>query len=675
MFWLWFLLFTFYVNSFFPLNIQSLLIGTSEGLYVLENENFVKLDLLNSRSVEFIHRNESGYYFISEGEIAFSADLFNLEWRENGIETFKSIEYSCGTFEFTEKFEPMLKLKSYKKKPSNLIAYNKNSIYFSTNGGLRWYRLKIPLNEITAACISSAKDGIKLYISHPYNGVYQKDLGKKNNFVNISKGLVRKFNFFYDDISDINTDEDGNLYISMSFENKLYSYDFSKKTWLEKFTIPGNFEALYQFEIVNKNEFILLTDEEIHTFQQTTNNTETDINIPESKNYFSENEHQKTAFESKTILTYLTNFYFTYQTVPKCILINNAISLDNLEVLFFRYDTDEYKRKCASKKGIYISPYVLMKRKGKLSSFFPLLKEKNLNSIVIDMKDDFGYLHFIPENSEVRKICKVKNPINLEQVVEEARKNGIYLIARIVVFKDKVLYHYNNNELALKDIKTGLPWMGVKLTTNNGEVFSEETKEYWVDPYNTNVWKYVVEIAKELVERGFDEIQFDYIRFPTDGTNLSNIRYPSAVKGMSKENVIFSFLKYARKEINAPISIDIYGNNGWYRSGGITGQDVEKLSFYVDAICPMFYPSHFSQDFLNFEPYEERPYRIYYFGGLRTYHFSKKRVVVRPYVQHFKLNVSYDNLYYGNDYIQNEILGIEDGVNMGYILWNMEGKY
>lgn len=144
---------------------------------------------------------------------------------------------------------------------------------------------------------------------------------------------------------------------------------------------------------------------------------------------------------------------------------------------------------------------------------------------------------------------------------------------------------------------------------------------------------------------------------------------------MDKESALASFLRFARDNIAAPISIDIYGANGWYRSGVRTGQDVELLAKYVDVICPMLYPSHFEQGFLAQSPAEQRPYRIYKIGALRTAYIARKKVVVRPYVQAFFLNVSYDRAYYGLDYVKREVAGVRDSVNLGLTFWNNSGRY
>ena len=144
---------------------------------------------------------------------------------------------------------------------------------------------------------------------------------------------------------------------------------------------------------------------------------------------------------------------------------------------------------------------------------------------------------------------------------------------------------------------------------------------------------------------------------------------------MDKESALISFLSYARANIQAPIGIDIYGANGWYRSGTRTGQDAEMLAEYVDVIGPMFYPSHFEQTFLNYAPVADRTYRIYYYGSFRNTVLCRNRAIIRPWVQSFYLNVSYDRLYYDSDYIKKQFFGVRDSLDRGYMCWNNSGEY
>ncbi|MDR0598085.1 MAG: hypothetical protein LBG14_06220, partial [Treponema sp.] len=194
-------------------------------------------------------------------------------------------------------------------------------------------------------------------------------------------------------------------------------------------------------------------------------------------------------------------------------------------------------------------------------------------------------------------------------------------------------------------------------------------------PYSEEVWEYTAAISAELRQRGFDEIQFDYIRFPTDGANLADAQYRWREKGMDMESAILSFMRHIKARVDAAISIDIYGANGWYRTGARTGQEVELLAPYVDVICPMYYPSHFEQDFLAQSPAELRPYRIYYQGTRRTGHIGRGQIIVRPYAQAFFLNVSYDRQYYNSDYVRRQAEGVRDAGTGGLTYWNNSGRY
>jgi hypothetical protein len=336
-----------------------------------------------------------------------------------------------------------------------------------------------------------------------------------------------------------------------------------------------------------------------------------------------------------------------------------------------------------------------------LKPFLDIIAERDLNMVVIDMKDDYGRLRFTPLNQDIARRGRVFRPLDIDAFLKEMKDRGIYTAARIVVFKDPVLAARDGGKYAVWDSAGGKAWAGYsdtrrKKTTPQAQ--AEEKKnspgieilpaadpeyeilrgyydERWVDPYSEEVWDYIADIAVELHGRGFDEIQFDYIRFPTDGDNLGNIRYRWQDRGMDMESAIASFLRHIRSRLDAPLSIDIYGANGWYRTGARTGQELELLSQYVDVICPMYYPSHFEQGFLAQGPAELRPYRIYHQGVQRTARISRGRIIVRPSVQAFYLNVSYDRKYYGPDYVRRQVEGTRDAGQGGLTYWNNSGRY
>jgi hypothetical protein len=277
------------------------------------------------------------------------------------------------------------------------------------------------------------------------------------------------------------------------------------------------------------------------------------------------------------------------------------------------------------------------------------------------------------------------------------KERNIFTVARIVVFKDPEAAKKQGEKYAVWDSRNNTAWEGYYDTRRKKSDAAEENPnqktailpdsdrdyeilrtwydEKWVDPYSEEIWDYNAQVAEELWRRGFDEIQFDYIRFPTDGENLGNARYRWQDTGMDTESAILSFLRHIRSRVKAPISIDIYGANGWYRTGARTGQDVELLAPWVDVICPMYYPSHFEQNFLVQAPAELRPWRIYYLGTLRNHRIGRGQVIIRPYVQAFSLNVSYDRRYYGPEYVRLEVKGVREAGRGGLTYWNNIGRY
>jgi hypothetical protein len=317
--------------------------------------------------------------------------------------------------------------------------------------------------------------------------------------------------------------------------------------------------------------------------------------------------------------------------------------------------------------------------------------------VVIDMKDDYGRLRVQPRRPLALEKGRVFEPLDIDSFLREMKSRGIYSVARLVVFKDPELAKREGGRLAVWDSRRNQPWRGywdsrqkkgagvpgdspyeaalIPSEEEGYEILRRWYDEQWVDPYAEEVWDYTAAIAEELRERGFDEIQFDYIRFPTDGVNLGEARYRWRDAGMDQDSVIISFLRHIRSRVEGPVSVDIYGANGWYRTGARTGQEVELLAPWVDLICPMYYPSHFEQNFLAQEPPELRPYRIYRQGVRRTGIIARGRVIVRPYVQAFYLNVSYDREYYNPGYVLLEARGVRDAGRGGLIYWNNSGRY
>ena len=304
------------------------------------------------------------------------------------------------------------------------------------------------------------------------------------------------------------------------------------------------------------------------------------------------------------------------------------------------------------------------------------MKENGLQAVVIDFKDDFGYLTYDTKLSLPQEMKAVRKQIKLEELVKRLHEDNIYLIARLVVFKDKQLYNYQKNKYAIWDRVSDHPWRHL-VTSADAEkkTITSVQKEFWVDPFCPEVWEYNLSIAEELQTAGVDEIQFDYIRFPTDG-DVSRIKCRFSPKGAEKSDALESFLALARRRLHIPISIDLYGFNCWYRMEELTGQNLEIISNYVDVICPMFYPSHFTERFLKDIPYLERAKKIYEDGTARAYAITGNKCIIRPYVQAFLIGgeVRMKPAEYSR-YLLNQLEGTYAVSSAGFTLWNNSGKY
>ncbi len=289
------------------------------------------------------------------------------------------------------------------------------------------------------------------------------------------------------------------------------------------------------------------------------------------------------------------------------------------------------------------------------------LKRSGLNSLVVDCKDDFGMLTYDSKLVQPRQMMAVRrNGIKMDELLRKAKQNGIYVIGRIVTFQDPKLFEYQNFKYALWDKAINKPW---------------NTKEYWVDPYSEGVWEYNRAIAEELQSLGIDEIQFDYIRFPTDG-EISRIAFRYRPEGAEKADALESFLVFVRQKITIPISTDLYGFSCWCRSISLNGQNLEAISDYVDVICPMFYPSHFPSKFLPEFDYLERARRIYLDGTNRAYAITGGKSVVRPYIQAFRLGKELNMtppVY--TDYLLRQIQGNLATNSPGFTLWDYSNRY
>ena len=675
---------------------NTVLVGTETGLYQLIGTT--QNPLWQEGYVQKILKADGWYFLTSEG-IVYSKDLVNFEKRNSGLpaHTIKKYDGKVKSFEYKQK--TLKDLAIHPENPQIMVTATKDAVYLSKDAGLSWKSigfsartpglkslvvmdLPVIVTNEDKTLQESSETQLVVCMSHAIYGFsYYLPNSSKPKWIDIEKGfdnmpkpsLTEEIACMLPIVSE---NEDGSkkydIYFGTSFIPRLYKLDWKNKKveLLWKNTLQNDTqESLVKLD----NTMIYLNRKGFNAIDLTTNQSTllpTEVQIWQNLIKFSPENY---------LCAYLPSILTKGKT---------DVSLTELWMLQQDKKRNEYQQIADGKKSLYMPAHHAIDKR--LDEHLQTVKDNKLNSIVIDMKDDYGGLRFDARTPElVAKKAVSSYAVKLDDFVPKMKEQGLYLIARIVVFKDRNLYRYNNNEMAVYDKSTNAPWRGLRRMEDkkdaDGNVILDEAgnpvkepvyfDEYWVDPYCEKVWEYNIQVAKELIERGFDEIQFDYIRFPTDGTNLGQTKYRYQEKGMDMESALISFLSYARENIKAPIGIDIYGSNGWYRSGSRTGQDVELLSEFVDVICPMFYPNHFEQNFLAYQPEIERPYRIYYYGTYRNAQIARDKVLIRPWAQAFYLNVSYDRKYYNKDYVRRQIFGVRDSMNNGYMYWNNSGRY
>ena len=305
-------------------------------------------------------------------------------------------------------------------------------------------------------------------------------------------------------------------------------------------------------------------------------------------------------------------------------------------------------------RGVHVT-MALASLRGKLRQYLALTSA-GLNALELDVKDENGQVGFVrPAVPLARAIGSAHRYYNPFHAAAQAHAHGVYLIGRIVVFEDPVL---------------SVQKPGYAIRTADGGVWRTAAGLGWANPYNKRVWKYNVDVGIAAARAGFDEIQFDYVRFPTDG-DLSNARFAGATNGR-KSSVITGFLSYAAgrlKPLGVRVSADVFGLSAT-RNMGI-GQAPRRVAKAVDAIYPMVYPSHFAPGEYNLPDPNAEPGRTVALA-LRDFDValrgSKTRLV--PWLQDFSLGRTYTI-----DDVREQIQAARDAGVDGFMLWNAGGAY
>lgn len=305
-----------------------------------------------------------------------------------------------------------------------------------------------------------------------------------------------------------------------------------------------------------------------------------------------------------------------------------------------------------------------------------LVDQTEINSVIIDIKDFSGTIS-IPLDNPLLSVglsgsgCKVPD---MEDFVKTLHEKGIYVIGRITVFQDP-LYAKANPEDAIHRISDGGLW-------------ADKNGLHYLYPGSENVWNYISTLAKESYEIGFDEINFDYIRFPSDG-NIKDMKVETG-EGKTKADIVESFFAYIKndlKDTGIVTSADLFGMTTTNTDDLGIGQVLERTLPYFDYVCPMVYPSHYPANFNGWSNPNAYPYDLIKFvmssAVTRTNTMKNDTTLseevrnhvgpeqLRPWLQNFSLGKP----PYTSKEINDQIKATYDSGLDSWLLWDASNKY
>jgi hypothetical protein len=314
-----------------------------------------------------------------------------------------------------------------------------------------------------------------------------------------------------------------------------------------------------------------------------------------------------------------------------------------------------------SVKGIYMSGWVAGNEKMR-TKLVNLIDKTELNSVVIDIKDYSGKISFNVENPKLKKYNSSENRISdVKEFIGRLHDKGIYVIGRISSFQDSSLVK-SHPEYAVR--------------TKKGNVWKDYKGVAWLDAGAKPVWDYLALIGDEAYSVGFDELNFDYIRFPSDG-NMEDIAYPFS-QDKSKSDVMNNFFVFINKyfhEKNIPISADLFGLTTSSNDDLGIGQILEDALANFDFVYPMVYPSHYPPNFNGWKNPSEKPYEIISYSMSKAIEkanaASTSPLKLRPWLQDFSINKT----TYTSEMVKAQIKATYDVGLTGWLLWNASNVY
>ncbi|MCQ2506956.1 MAG: putative glycoside hydrolase [Lachnospiraceae bacterium] len=318
-------------------------------------------------------------------------------------------------------------------------------------------------------------------------------------------------------------------------------------------------------------------------------------------------------------------------------------------------------------KGIYIRGS-LFARKSNIEKLFELIDETGINTVVVDIKDDEGKLLFPMSNEKITKFYNSSTHTDsIDYFMQGCKERNLYTIGRVTSFCDTVAANsFNSLSMAFED----------------GTLYSDHSNKKWIDPYKKDVLLYILSIAEETAKKGFDEVNFDYVRFPVD-EGYSNIVFGDGTVPMyDKQTMITLFAKQAVDSIHklgVLVSFDVFGIVISSESDARNlGQNYVDLTRELDFICPMIYPSHYANGYAKLVVPDAKPYDLVEYelkkSAAKLEDAEIEAVKVRPWLQAFTADWVEGHIEYDSVAINKQIKASAEA-GLGWLLWNSSGNY
>lgn len=317
-------------------------------------------------------------------------------------------------------------------------------------------------------------------------------------------------------------------------------------------------------------------------------------------------------------------------------------------------------------RGLYMSYFAVGHQESR-QRIMDFLESTELNTVVVDIKGDDGFIGYPTQLPLAHEIGAARPTVkDFEALMRMLHERQIYTIARIVTFKDTPLAR-SKPEYAVK----------TRQADGTTEIWRDNDQSGWVDPFLNPVWEYNIQLAVEAAQKGFNEILFDYVRFPTP----SQVGIPYFSQEVSRETrvaAVTGFLSAARGQLmpfRSRVAANVFGYTCWRHDDTSIGQSIERIAQYVDVLCPMLYPSTFGSGIPGYKMAVAYPYEVVFESAKRAVdRLAQTGCVVRPWLQDFP-DYRFDKRVYDRSEIQAQIKGCFDAGAQGFLMWNPHTRY